>query len=101
MRHRADALVVGEGPAVWRAHGCVADPPEAAPFWCDGGRLRPNRRCMAKALYSWNIDESKGRAINSLVSSGAAGPDAFENHRDGLVSWYLIETGDSAGVCRA
>ena len=38
----ADALVIGEGPAVWRVLTAVWPTLQKPRFWCDSARLRPN-----------------------------------------------------------
>jgi hypothetical protein len=54
----ADALVIGEGPAVWRALTAVWPTLKKPRFWCDCLRLRPNLAMYGEGtLILQNVDE--------------------------------------------
>jgi hypothetical protein len=54
----ADALVIGEGPAVWRVLTAVWPTLQKPRFWCDSARLRPNLAMYGEGtLILQNVDK--------------------------------------------
>src|SRR5258707_7714810 len=54
----ADALVVGEDPAVWRVLTAVWPTLQKPRFWCDSRRLRPSLSMYGEGtLILQNVDE--------------------------------------------
>ena len=98
----ADALVVGEGPAVWRALTAVW-PTLPKPALVRQRALRPNLAMYGEGtLILQNIDEARDERSATRCSSGAAGPRtrsriiATASRRAGHPG---RKRGDSAGVC--
>src|ERR1700730_4223507 len=58
----SDALVIGEGPAVWRVLAAVWPTLQKPRFWCDCARLRPNLAMYGEGtLVLQNVEKLETR----------------------------------------
>ena len=84
---QADALVLGEGPAVWRVLTAVWPTLQKPRFWCDSVRLNPNLAMYGKR-HPHPPERRRARDERSaaIVRVVQRDREAFENCRDGLAS---------------